>query len=103
MDKPVENYCNCGSKFTVSDEKSGYEFVCQSCRKPFFDMKKTKTEALSVRVDKDLKEKFEKLAKKNRREPSDMLRILIEDAVNDQITVNIDSLNERSYLRYRKR
>lgn len=46
--------------------------------------KTLKTEAIIVRVDSKTKKEVQKLATKSRREPSDYLRLLIEDAIKNQ-------------------
>ena len=46
-----------------------------------------KDETIIVRVDKDMKNKLQKLAEEHRRDLSDFMRIVIEDLIKKKIKV----------------
>jgi len=46
-----------------------------------------KTEAIIVRVDKKMKSEISKLATENRRELSDYLRLVIEEAIKNKTKI----------------
>lgn len=46
-----------------------------------------KSEAIIIRVDKDMKAKLKKLAEESRRELSDYMRLVIEDLIKRKIKV----------------